>query len=154
MSAVAIFKNDIKKSPQAIYSLWRRGGRGWILSQALRTFGLMSKQSTGLFLCRSLPRFTSAFTSISGSNPTDYIKTKNQSQKWLVFCWWKRVDSNHRSWIATDLQSVPFGRSGTLPYWSWWTDSNPWPADYKSAALPTELHQRISNAWLLYHNFK
>ena len=72
---------------------------------------------------------------------------------------------------ATDLQSAPFGRSGTLPLevriarfalldgsvlrtfallalhafcfllWSWWTDSNPRPADYKSAALPTELHQ-------------
>ncbi len=27
--------------------------------------------------------------------------------------------------------------------WSWWTDSNPRPADYKSAALPTELHQPI-----------
>ena len=47
---------------------------------------------------------------------------------------------------TTDLQSAPFGRSGTLPYsikWSWWTDSNPRPADYKSAALPTELHQQI-----------
>ena len=28
--------------------------------------------------------------------------------------------------------------------WSWWTDSNPRPADYKSAALPTELHQHQS----------
>ncbi len=27
--------------------------------------------------------------------------------------------------------------------WSWWTDLNPRPADYKSAALPTELHQLI-----------
>ena len=27
--------------------------------------------------------------------------------------------------------------------WSWWTDLNPRPADYKSAALPTELHQQI-----------
>ena len=27
--------------------------------------------------------------------------------------------------------------------WSWWTDLNPRPADYKSAALPAELHQRI-----------
>ena len=56
---------------------------------------------------------------------------------------------------ATDLQSAPFGHSGTPPYfilvatlagpfqWSWWTDLNPRPADYKSAALPTELHQRI-----------
>ena len=42
---------------------------------------------------------------------------------------------------ATDLQSAPFGHSGILPYWSWWTDLNPRPADYKSAALPTELHQ-------------
>ena len=25
--------------------------------------------------------------------------------------------------------------------WSWWTASNPRPADYKSAALPAELHQ-------------
>ena len=45
---------------------------------------------------------------------------------------------------ATDLQSAPFGHSGILPYWSWWTDLNPRPADYKSAALPTELHQRIA----------
>ena len=55
---------------------------------------------------------------------------------------------------ATDLQSAPFGHSGILPYvkptdqtvgffWSWWTDLNPRPADYKSAALPTELHQRV-----------
>ncbi len=64
--------------------------------------------------------------------------------------------------LTTDLQSVPFGRSGTLPYkkpaikkpyadfWSWWTDLNPRPADYKSAALPTELHQHLS-AKTLYH---
>ena len=49
--------------------------------------------------------------------------------------------------VTTDLQSAPFGHSGILPYevvwWSWWTDSNPRPADYKSAALPTELHQHI-----------
>ena len=30
---------------------------------------------------------------------------------------------------------------GYTPVWSWWTDLNPRPADYKSAALPTELHQ-------------
>ena len=27
--------------------------------------------------------------------------------------------------------------------WNWWTDLNPRPTDYKSAALPTELHQHI-----------
>ena len=41
----------------------------------------------------------------------------------------------------TDLQSAPFDRSGTPPwifhetYKSRWRDSNPRPADYKSAAL-------------------
>ena len=70
----------------------------------------------------------------------------------------------------TDLQSVPFGRSGTPPLnrsqksdsrsqnafllflssgfwflaWSWRWDLNPQPADYKSAALPIELRQRIN----------
>ena len=34
--------------------------------------------------------------------------------------------------------------------WSWWTDSNPRPADYKSAALPAELHQHL-NARIIYH---
>ena len=34
--------------------------------------------------------------------------------------------------------------------WSWWTDLNPRPADYKSAALPTELHQRLY-AFVLCH---
>ena len=54
---------------------------------------------------------------------------------------------------TTDLQSAPFDRSGTPPDaiwkgWSWWTDSNPRPADYKSAALPAELHQQdtVSNS--------
>ena len=42
----------------------------------------------------------------------------------------------------TDLQSVPFGHSGTPPKRSTWSqrrDLNPRPADYKSAALPAEL---------------
>lgn len=31
-----------------------------------------------------------------------------------------------------------------LFYWSWIRDSNPWPRDYKSRALPTELIQQMS----------
>ncbi|CAB1242517.1 protein of unknown function [Ruminococcaceae bacterium BL-6] len=30
--------------------------------------------------------------------------------------WWRRMDSDHRSYKATDLQSAPFGHSGTPPY--------------------------------------
>ena len=33
-----------------------------------------------------------------------------------------------------------------MQLWSWWTDSNPRPADYKSAALPAELHQQFPTA--------
>ena len=39
-----------------------------------------------------------------------------------------------------DLQSLPFGRSGTSPM-SWLEDLNPQPTDYKSVALPIELSQ-------------
>ena len=33
--------------------------------------------------------------------------------------------------------------------WSWWTDLNPRPADYKSAALPTELHQHLTGSIII-----
>ena len=56
------------------------------------------------------------------------------------------MDSNHRRRAPADLQSAPFGHSGIFPniYKPWeslkawvsrWRDSNPRPADYKSAAL-------------------
>ncbi len=55
---------------------------------------------------------------------------------------------------TSDLQSDPFGHLGTCPYKndknkSWWTDSNPRPADYKSAALPTELHQQNNVLYII-----
>ena len=74
---------------------------------------------------------------------------------------------------ATDLQSAPFDHSGTPPYgsqscvsyvnrlphlrrrampvWSWQTDLNPRPADYKSAALPTELRQHSRRLTRIYY---
>ena len=47
----------------------------------------------------------------------------------------------------SDLQSDPFGRSGTSPEFFKWcrlSDSNQPPADYKSAALPNELKRHKS----------
>ena len=52
--------------------------------------------------------------------------------------------------VTADLQSAPFGHSGTHPCrrqtlkgkWSRRRDLNPQPADYKSAALPIELHRQ------------
>ena len=67
--------------------------------------------------------------------------------------------SGGRGWIRTIEGEAsrftvcplwPLGNSPILnlrpvnaPKWSWWTDLNPRPADYKSAALPTELHQHF-----------
>ena len=60
--------------------------------------------------------------------------------------WWRRVDSNHRSETQQIYSLPPLATRELLhmKLWSWWTDSNPRPADYKSAALPAELHQRVS----------
>ena len=45
------------------------------------------------------------------------------------------------------------GKPARSLFWSWWTGSNPRPADYKSAALPTELHQRIvENSLIIISN--
>ena len=44
----------------------------------------------------------------------------------------------------SDLQSDPFGHSGTPPRkWCRHQESNSGPTDYKSVALPTELCRRV-----------
>ena len=55
--------------------------------------------------------------------------------------WWEKVDSNHRSMTQQIYSLPPLATREFSHIWSWWTDLNPRPADYKSAALPTELYQ-------------
>src|SRR5271168_4889059 len=56
--------------------------------------------------------------------------------------WWRGEDSNLRRRTPADLQSAPFGHSGTSPLrkrsrnQSRWADLNRQPTDYKSVALP------------------
>ena len=57
---------------------------------------------------------------------------------------------NQRRLSPTDLQSVAIDHSAIPPHilrfsWSRRSDSNGRPADYKSAALPTELHRQIAH---------
>ena len=80
-------------------------------------------------------------------------------KKRLQFCIKITVFFGGGSWIRTSEVSdnrftvCPLWPLGNSPIfsccgksrWSWWTDLNPRPADYKSAALPAELHQRISH---------
>ena len=56
--------------------------------------------------------------------------------------------------IASRFTVCPLWPLGNSPIfsllrWSWWTDSNPRPADYKSAALPAELHQRFTSPLII-----
>ena len=57
--------------------------------------------------------------------------------------WWIRTTEG----VASRFTVCPLWPLGKSPIsnWSWWTDSNPRPADYKSAALPAELHQRLTS---------
>ena len=64
--------------------------------------------------------------------------------------WWIRTTE-----VIDDRFTVcslwPLGKPSIFNYqldWSWWTDLNPRPADYKSAALPTELHQHFRRSCL------
>jgi len=48
-------------------------------------------------------------------NPSSWQHKKSDKPKGLSDFWWRRMDSDHRSRKATDLQSAPFDRSGTPP---------------------------------------
>ncbi len=84
-------------------------------------------------------------------------KRTGKLPKSLPVLWWGRTDSNHRS-KKQQIYSLPPLATRELPHvtyvcfcrnWSWWTDLNPRPADYKSAALPTELHQRCNDNYYI-----
>ena len=76
------------------------------------------------------------------------IFKKSRSKANFAPTWWRRVDSNHRSETQQIYSLPPLATRELLhmKLWSWWTDSNPRPADYKSAALPAELHQQLKSA--------
>ena len=68
--------------------------------------------------------------------------------------WWREEDSNLRSLRRQIYSLFPLAARESLQgesffqlsVWSWRWDSNPQPADYKSAALPIELRQRFNQS--------
>ena len=77
----------------------------------------MFRNGKPLFHCASISLY--GFRIIQRKNIKKLKETQNKiTKKCLVlgFFWWAGVDSDHRSQVTTDLQSVPFGRSGTYPY--------------------------------------
>ena len=96
-----------------------------------------------------------------GSAHTPPVPHKRDTRMCVSFMWWEGVDSNHRSrrrqiyslmHLATlqpaRIKLLPRPHGGRELFWSWRLESNPQPADYKSAALPVELRQ---HAWRKYN---
>ena len=54
----------------------------------------------------------------------------------MSFLWWEEVDSNHRRRCQQIYSLLPLATRESSHAWSWWSESNQQPADYKSAALP------------------
>ncbi len=118
------------------------GGGGWIRT----TVGIASRFT----VCPLWPLGNSSIFSFSGPCPSSSPfaltlrpcpSTKSKpSEAGSIWRGRRRL----RMWSFR--RKAETERSRLLLTWSWWTDSNPRPADYKSAALPTELHQRASSS--------
>ena len=53
----------------------------------------------------------------------------------MVSLWWEEVDSNHRRRSRRIYSPFHLATLESSRKWSWWSESNQQPADYKSAAL-------------------
>ena len=95
------------------------------------------------------------FGVLKGKPPLLGKKVGLQFVKIAILTWWGKMDSNHRRHCQQIYSLSPLA-TREFPHiynWSWWTDSNPRPADYKSAALPTELHQRLNDLLNISQSF-
>ena len=72
-------------------------------------------------------RAASTYTTFGGSHPFDFFILKQKTDLLVGFCLVGAGGFEPPKSKTTDLQSAPFGHSGTLPYlvtrWSWWTDA-------------------------------
>ena len=77
------------------------------------------------------PRLTHAV-----SHPLSFAQKKKASEFRCFLFWWEEVDSNHRRRCQQIYSLLPLATRESSHAWSWWSESNQQPADYKSAALP------------------
>ena len=116
--------NPRLKEPQAIVCLPKRGPR----KAALRLCGERSRSEMSERRIKKPPQ---AIGSLRRRGGGGWIRTiEGKASRFTVCPLWPLGYSSLFSWAEEG--------------WSWWTDSNPRPADYKSAALPAELHQHRS----------
>ena len=124
------------------------GGRRWKIAPMAQIF-------TRNELCKKYQRFRFCSLAPTTENTAfragNHLYTTKQHPLLGAVLWWAEVDSNHRSrrrqiysliHLAA-LESAHIFYFSCFALWSRWLDSNPQPADYKSAALPIELHRQV-----------
>ena len=101
---------------------------------------LKEKIEEGGFACLRAGRVAAltcpgmSFTPAPFESTTVFTPNKRDIRMDVSFIWWGKVDSNHRRhcqqiYSLSHLATLEFPRIQLR--WSWWTDSNPRPADYK-----------------------
>ena len=89
----------------------------------------LSASSSGMAL---FPRHVSKRPRFEST--TVFTPNKRDIHADASFIWWGKVDSNHRR-HCQQIYSLSHLATLEFPHiqlrWSWWTDSNPRPADYK-----------------------
>ena len=95
----------------------------------------------------SLPQISMTCPYLIGLILPDLSTTKHFCSKAVFFWLPQTILGTLFFLVAPDLKGTSDGR---YPKWSWIRDSNPWPRDYKSRALPTELiqHKMVPNLWV------
>ena len=77
---------------------------------------------------------------------------KKSTDKSVLWCGHRDLNPDVIDIRPSNVRVCQF-RHDRMILWSWWADSNRRPADYESAALPTEPHQQIFIALWLYQTF-
>ena len=91
----------------------------------------------------------------------DILRTSFIARTYNIYCTYNKVKGKceilWRGWPGSNRRyrsqnPVPYHLA--TPLWSWWTASNRRPVEYKSTALPTELHQRGAPGGNRTHNIR
>ena len=122
-----------------------RQGRGILASLRLQADSAIAKMNEPNFDAKHQRQAEWGASLTTNKKPNAYA---------LGRLWWGMLDSDQRSrrqqiYSLPPLATREHSHVHYSKKWSWWTDSNPRPADYKSAALPTELYRRLKQNMLI-----
>ena len=118
-----------KKRKHRNFDAFFFGGKRWIR--------LIAERASTCISGASAPKQVVQAQRAARIYPCRYtLPTKKTTPHCDVVFWWEEVDSNHRRRCQQIYSLLPLATRESSHAWSWWSESNQQPADYKSAALP------------------